>query len=48
LLRSKILRAQVRIDVRLLENAFGRAQTNSVDVGKRRLDALVRRNFNSE
>ena len=48
LLRSKILRAQVGIDVRLLENALGRAQADSVDVSKRRLDALVRWNFNSE
>jgi hypothetical protein len=48
LLRSKILRAQVRIDVRLLENALGRAQADSVDVGQGRLDAFVRWNFNSE
>jgi hypothetical protein len=48
LLRSKILRPQVGIDVRLLENAFGCAQADPVNVGKRRLDALVRWNFNSE
>jgi hypothetical protein len=48
LLRSKILRAQVGIDVRLLENAFGRALADSVDVGQGRLDAFVRWNFNSE
>jgi len=30
LLRTKILRAQIRIDVRLLENALGRAQADSV------------------
>jgi len=48
LLRSKILRAQVGIDIRLLENASGRAEADSVNVGKRRFDALVRWNFNSE
>ena len=48
LLRSKILRAQVRIDVCLLENALGRAQADSVNIGEGRLDAFVRRNFYSE
>jgi hypothetical protein len=48
LLRSKILRAQVGINVRLLENALGRAQADPVDVGLGRLDAFVRWNFNSE
>ena len=33
LLRGKIFRAQIGIDVRLLEDAFGRAQADSVDVG---------------
>ena len=48
LLRRKILRAQVGIDVRLLENTFGRAQADSVIIGQGRLDAFVRWNFNSE
>jgi len=47
LLRSEILRAQIRIDVRLLEDALGRAQADPVNIGERRLDAFVRRNFNS-
>ena len=42
LLRRKVLRANVRVDVRLLENASGRAKANSVDLSKRRFDSIVR------
>ena len=47
LLRRKILRPQVRIDIRLLENALGRAQADPINVGQGRLDAFIGRNFNS-
>ncbi len=47
LLRRKILRAQVGIDIGLLENAPGRVKADSVDIGKRRFDSLIRWNFNS-
>ena len=48
LLRGKILRAQVRIDIGLLENALGRAQADPINVGERRFDAFLRWDFNSE
>ena len=41
LLRRQILRAQVRIDVRLFENALRRARADAVNVGQRRFDAFV-------
>jgi hypothetical protein len=48
LLRRKIFRAEVRVDVRLLENASGSAKADSVDIGQGRFDALIGWNFNSE
>src|SRR5262249_59910780 len=48
LLRRKIFRANVRVDVRLLENSPGCAKADSVNVSERRFDALVCWNFNSE
>ena len=48
LLRSKIFRPQIGVDIRLLEDALGRTQADPVNVGERRFDAFVRRNFNSE
>jgi hypothetical protein len=47
LLRRKIFRAQVWVDVGLLENAPGCAKADPVDIGKGRLDAFVRWNFDS-
>ena len=47
LLRRKIFRAQVWIDIGLLENAPGCGKPDSVNVGERRLDAFLRWNFNS-
>jgi hypothetical protein len=47
LLRRKIFRTQVGIDVGLLENASGCAKADSVDIGERRLNAFVCRNFDS-
>ena len=48
LLRRELIGAQIWIDVRLLKNFAGGAETDSVNVGQRRFDALVRWNFNSE
>ena len=48
LLRRKIFRADVRVDVGLLENASGSAKADSVDIGQGRFDALIGWNFNSE
>ena len=48
LLGAEIFRARIRVDVCLLENATGSGETNPVNVGQRRFDALVRWNFNSE
>ena len=48
LLRRQILRAQVWIDIGLLEDALRRAQTDSVDVSERGFNAFVCWNFNSE
>ena len=47
LLRSKIFRAQVRIDIGLLQNPLRCARSDPVDVGQRRFDAFIGRNFNS-
>jgi hypothetical protein len=47
LLRGKILRTQIRIDIGLLENAPGCAQADPINVGEGRLDAFVGWNFNS-
>ena len=47
LLRHKIFRTDVWIDIRLLENAPRSAKTNSVDIRQRYLDAFVCWNFNS-
>lgn len=48
LLWTKILRAQVRIDVCLLEDALRHARADPVNVSERGFDAFVRWNFNSE
>jgi hypothetical protein len=48
LLRRKIFRPDVWVDVRLLENAPRSAKTDSVDIRQRHLDAFVCGNFNSE
>jgi len=48
LLGAEIFRARVRVDICLLENATGSGETNPVNIGQRRFDALVRWNFNSE
>jgi hypothetical protein len=48
LLRGKIFRAYIRVDVGLLENAPRCAKPDSVDIGQGYLDAFVRWNFNSE
>jgi len=48
LLRRKIFRADIWIDIRLFENAPGSAKTDPIDVRQRDLDAFLRWNFNSE
>ena len=48
LLRCEIFRAQIRVDVGLLENTPGRVKPDSVNICERRFDAFVRWNFNSE
>jgi hypothetical protein len=48
LLRSQILRAQIGVDVRLLQNSPGGAKPDPVNVGQGRFDAFIRWNFNSE
>jgi hypothetical protein len=48
LLRRKIFRPDVWVDIRLLENAPRSAKTDSVDIRQRYLDAFVCGNFNSE
>jgi hypothetical protein len=48
LLRRKVFRPNVRVNVGLLEDAPGCAKADSVDVSERRFDSLVRWNFNSE
>src|SRR4029434_4272587 len=48
LLRRKIFRPDVWVDIRLLENPPRSAKTDSVDIGQRYLDAFVCWNFNSE
>src|SRR5229473_1311734 len=42
LLRREIFRPQIRIDVRLIQNAFRRARPDSINVGKRCFDAFFR------
>ena len=48
LLRRKVFCAQIRIDIGLLENAFGCAESNPLNVSERDLDAFLRWNFNSK
>jgi len=48
LLRREVLRAEIRIDIRLIENALRDRRPNSVNISKRRLDAFLRRYFNSQ
>ena len=48
LLRRQLFRPQIRVDVRLLQNPLGCAQADSINVSKRRLDALLCWNFNSK
>ncbi len=48
LLGREVFRAQIRIDVRLLENAFRRRRADAVNISERRFDAFVRGNFNSK
>ena len=47
LMRSQVLRAQVRIDIGLLQNPLRGARSDPVDVGQRRFDAFIGRNLNS-
>jgi len=47
LVRRQILRAQVRINIGLFQNALRRARSDAVDVGQRRFDALICWNLNS-
>jgi hypothetical protein len=48
LLRRKIFRPDIWVDIRLLENAPRGAKTDSVDIRQRYLNAFVCWNFNSE
>ena len=48
LLRRQILGAGVRVDVSLLEDPARTGETDPVNIGQRRFDALVRWYFNSE
>src|SRR5437660_7616181 len=48
LLRGKIFRAQIRIDIGLIENALRDRRPDPVNIGERRFDAFIRRNFNSK
>jgi hypothetical protein len=47
LLRRKIFRPDVWVDIRLLENAPRSAKADSIDIRQRYLDAFVCGNFNS-
>jgi hypothetical protein len=47
LLRRKIFRAQVGIDIRLFENPPSCGKADSIDIGERRLDAFFCWNFDS-
>jgi len=47
LMRRQVLRAQVRIDIGLFQNALRSARSDPVDIGQRRFDALIRWNLNS-
>ena len=48
LLRRQFIRSQIGIDVGLLKDFPGSAESDSVNVSQRRFDSLVRWNFNSE
>ena len=48
LLRRKIFRPEIRIDVRLFENALRRRGPDSVNVSERSFDALLGWNFYSQ
>jgi hypothetical protein len=47
LLRRKVFRAQIGVDIGLLQNAPGGGKADSVNVRQRCFDAFVRRNLNS-
>ena len=47
LLRGKILRPQIWVDIRLFQNAFRRTRADTVNVSQGRFDPFVGRNFNS-
>ena len=48
LLRRKVFRAQVRIDVRLFEDPLRSRRSNPVNVSQRRFDAFIGWYFNSQ
>ena len=48
LMRGEVPGAQVWIDIRLLQDAFCSARSNSVNVGQRSLDPFVRWNLYSK
>jgi len=48
LLRGEFFRAQIRINIRLIENALRDRRSNPVNISKRRFDAFFRRYFNSQ
>src|SRR5205085_12459120 len=48
LLRGKIFRAQIRINIGLIENALRDRRSDPVNIGERRFDAFIRRYFNSK
>jgi hypothetical protein len=47
LMRRQVLRAQIRIDIGLLQNALRCTRSDPVNVGQRRFDAFIGRNLNS-
>jgi hypothetical protein len=47
LLRRKVFRSQIWIDIGLLENAPGCVKADSIDISKGRFDAFVCWNFDS-
>ena len=48
LLRGKILGAQIRVDIGLIENALRNRRPDPVNIGERRFNAFIRRNLNSK
>jgi len=47
LVRRQVLRAQIRIDIRLFQNTLRGARPDPVNVGQRRFDAFIGWNLNS-